>query len=1291
VHITAVCPACQSSYQLEESLRGQTIRCPNPQCRKPFTVAANGAPAEPAARSSRGPRIDPAPPMSQRSGSVGDLVPILPAEPLAALPPSEAGPDARGGQVGETVPLLEAEGAAPAGELPAWMQPPPVRRSAIPTEATPPEPATKTRLPRKRKTGADTQPSAPMAEQTPAPETAVRDSAVPTTMAGSPQTSVDDTPAPTWEPPPVRRPAAHNGDATPAAEAPAPAAPDAETPPPPPNRMARRMVAALVVVVAAMLGTGGYLLWYYVLIAEGRYRNEAEEFYKTRQFANAREKYLLLGKEFPQSEKHDEDVFLAELCDLRAALNDNDANLRDCMTRTLKFIDEQTEKEKSATFLKAHAPELGEDYAKLVVEYTKKKEEAPEADDRAVVEQYRKEFAEQLKASLPEALTPAQWDVMNNAIAGLDEAIDRRSNRDRLLATMAALKRNLPPADAIKRITRILKREATTFPDLDQDRQVIDLLNSLYERHRASVVYETVPPGAERRQPPPEGGPPSIWFDPELDGLKGSSDPDERIVLALDRGVLYGLKRNSGAVRWARRVGIDTRTLPVRVPPSPGNEERILVLSTDARTLTALNTRGRRVWTYALTERSLGRPVVVEGKAYLATFDGKVHVVELAGGHLLGRFHLGQALTAGGTRHPRDPVIYFPADDTCVYELDVKANRCKAILYSWHPAGTLRGEPIVVAPPRDQPGDSYLILNQTAGLDGVRLRVFRLPLTDRDTTEIALNPAPALRGWTWFAPRVDGEKLTLLSDAGRFGLFGINQPRNHDNAVFPLLPDAASRAEGLDLTPYLGADLPKAHPGRSQVVQVQDNDFWVLAYGRLQRLHLDLTFRDGPRVSSAWGQPSELGSPLHASQVVADRLTGRATLYLTTQALDRSVCRATAVDDEDGDIVWQRQLGVVARGTPLTLTPPADHGDAGPLLLVQDQGGGLFALDPSRYPGDEPWRGSRRMLAPSLPDNPALPPMLLAGRDGRSAYQVACPGRGDSLVIRYVGWDEADKQWVNSSHTIKLSNLTLAGTPGVVGKTLVLPMSDGVLHRLDLTERDRARVLEDGPQWRSPLVRPEARGHVLGLDAERFLTTDGGRILICIRWPLKQENLRLSVHQLGDRIVAAPLLLPGAEGGPAEVCVADAGGVVTLLTVDREGKIEGVRKWDLGGPITTAPWVASTARGHVRLACVVDKSKLVWLDPKRDEPLWDYSTKGGAAIVDRPHEIEGLVVVADQSGRVVGLEPDWWPLSGLPIGDGYELSGSVVAASSPVAFGPGRLLVPLTDGTMIILKREQLR
>src|SRR5262249_37188818 len=66
VHITAVCPLCRTSYQLQPSLRGQAIRCPNNLCRHVFVVTGDPPPT----------RAD----TGQQSGSVGDVVPIAPAQ-----------------------------------------------------------------------------------------------------------------------------------------------------------------------------------------------------------------------------------------------------------------------------------------------------------------------------------------------------------------------------------------------------------------------------------------------------------------------------------------------------------------------------------------------------------------------------------------------------------------------------------------------------------------------------------------------------------------------------------------------------------------------------------------------------------------------------------------------------------------------------------------------------------------------------------------------------------------------------------------------------------------------------------------------------------------------------------------------------------------------------------------------------------------------------------------------------------------------------------------------------------
>jgi hypothetical protein len=41
--IDATCPACQKRYRLKDELGGKSVKCSNPDCRKPFPVPAAGA------------------------------------------------------------------------------------------------------------------------------------------------------------------------------------------------------------------------------------------------------------------------------------------------------------------------------------------------------------------------------------------------------------------------------------------------------------------------------------------------------------------------------------------------------------------------------------------------------------------------------------------------------------------------------------------------------------------------------------------------------------------------------------------------------------------------------------------------------------------------------------------------------------------------------------------------------------------------------------------------------------------------------------------------------------------------------------------------------------------------------------------------------------------------------------------------------------------------------------------------------------------------------------------------
>ena len=317
---------------------------------------------------------------------------------------------------------------------------------------------------------------------------------------------------------------------------------------------------------------------------------------------------------------------------------------------------------------------------------------------------------------------------------------------------------------------------------------------------------------------------------------------------------------------------------------------------------------------------------------FLPTYDGQVYELELSGGQLLGRYQLGQHLTCGGVREGKTPRLYFPADDSCVYVLNVDTHKCEAILYTEHPADTLRGEPLIVGSSNDPNNASgWLILTQKQPLDAVQLRVFELPVQPRKTGELTLKSAARLPGWTWFPPKYDGEKLEMLSEAVALGLFGIRQTRNLDTALFPFLPGNGAQ---LSLDPFL-----KPHPnvrGRAEVVEVQGNDLWVLGHGQLQRLQLALDGAKGLSLVPVWKEPVPLGSPLHASQVEIDRVNGRGTLFTVTQAQRFHTSLATAIDDETGEIYWQRQLGLVCQGEPLQLKAPNDEGP--PLVLALDRG-----------------------------------------------------------------------------------------------------------------------------------------------------------------------------------------------------------------------------------------------------------------------------------------------------------------------------------------------------------------
>jgi hypothetical protein len=1238
------------------------------------------------------------------------MVPILSAEQAVASspPPPPARPAPVQNHVADQLPLLQAEVAQgpPAGtpaEPTDWRAaPPPPKRQpgaapAAPAPTPAPAPADPTDWrsapPPKRQPGA-----APVTPPAPSPRVAA-----PPPAAPAPADPSDWRSAP---PPPKRQPGAEK-PAEPAAPPPRRSAgarepaPTSHLTPPPVRRVvpgggaaplvgdvlghatkAKRrnklFMSGVVGALVAVLVLAGWIAVGMIWETEAKIRGVAEEFYTKGQYSKAFEKYKQLVTQFPESTQAEDYAARLELCDFRAQA-ESAVTKPEAM---LELVEQVLKEEGKSEVQKSKQRELSKEYGPSLEKAIKKVADALSQGEG----QNGKDLLKRTRDTLaivpkrfPGAFSPEQQANLNDALQNAENRWADASKHREAIRKIKELAAKDSSGRTIKDFTNIVARRAEDEPDFPRNAEVTELQKKLQEAHLASITYNRTdkPPGGSRG----EDLEPSLLVAQRLDeGLEPVRRDDDPVWLALARGVLYALSQRSGRIIWAMRVGIDTATLPVRVPPSGGRPEMVLVPSTDTETLTALNVAtGEQRWKYRLGAPCVGQPLIVDQRAYLPTYDGKVHEIELARGESVGWYDLGSKtrLTVGGTRQEGAKLLYFPADEFCVYVLDVANHRCQTILYSQHLAGTLRSEPIIATPggrfqnePLDPPNapEGYLILCLADGFREMTLRVFGLPIDNATKPPLQITPEPRLPGWPWFGPYQDAEKLVLATDAGSVGLYGVRQLKNSDNALFSLLP------KEFRLDPGPG----EARPGRAQVVHAQGDDLWVIAHGTLRHLQLNFDPVEGQKLFDRWKEPLLLGSPMHRSQ--PDR-AGK-TLFLVTQSLTRRVCLATAVDADTGEVRWQRQLGLVCRGQPVLL---------GDQVLALDQGGGVFAFSPASHPppktpSDTPWGVGGQYLAgpPALEDNPALPPALYPGADGMSAYEVAAVGKGDQLklLLRRFELDrKANKIELKDDRLLEISSPP-AGLPAIGPDSLLLPLEEGIVLRVPLAGGNPDM---SGPDWRGGRAQAGVRCQLAWVNADQFLNSDGSRGLshrkrakgLWQTFPLgKDKETDEPTAELPARIVAPPALLP-PQGGKIQVCVAEASGGLTLLESD---DLTSMRRWELGGKITAGPFVEGN-----RVGCIVDRS-LVWIDPMKDgPPLWKYTAQ--EEIVGRPQLIGGLLVVADRAGRFVGLDP----ATGQPAGKGYTLKASAAPAAGLVPFGKDRAFAALTDGTVLLLSLQHLR
>ncbi len=1200
MHITVNCPACQSQFHLESTLLGQRIHCPT--CRKVFEVReADEEPPE-----SDGPGPGPGHPPENgdphglsQVGSVEEMVPILPAEAVEEPAP----------------------GANPA-EPASWQQPPPVRQRpakraarASPSEAGEASPP----------------PSPPSWEVAPPPVRKPGSSSpMPLVVAN---TSGLSAPAESEQTAPMHAP----DEGSP----PAPAGQEEKSPAPltgaemvaSRRRRARRIMFALIALL--IVAAGGVTMVVFHALAhseEERYQAALQEFDQAN-YVKSAGAFQQLAKDYPESPRIKEYRFLEDYSRSLQPAHELDANPRDALQSVLQFL----ESHQSDSLLEARRRPAGAALVKIAEDLAAEAGQALKVKPTPDLDRAKQTLQEARRAQAEaHQYGTADEPKVAKAIADVQAGIAREERYRQLLQDLAAL-----PAtpEGIQKGEQMV-RDAGFAGDPAAE----SILSQLRGAVLAKIGYTVRNAPLSRRSQP---GLPSLVVTTPAANVGPPQTTSQGVVFAIARGVLYALAARDGGLLWVTRVGIDSTTLPVRVAATDTTPELALVVSSAPPAVTARNLlTGEERWHFRLPAPCLGRPVVVGRRAFIPTTAGRIYDFDVPGDQLRGWYDVGSRLTVGGAHPDGANLLYVPADSLQVYVLDIQKNQCVDILQTGHPAGSLRSEPImagldlsdpVAAGERSRRG--YLILNQADGLGGTRLRAFTV-----GNGQGAAGPAAAtevaVRGWSWFPPHCDGEKLALATDTGAFGLFGINQVRNEDPPLFRFLPE--------DVSPGTAADgRPR---GRAQVVHAGENDFWLLVDGRLSQWRLGLDRQHGLRLAPGWKLAEPLGWPLHAGQVDP----GCDNLFVVTRALKGSACLATAVAAQTGRIQWQRRLGTVAALDPLLIDGR---------VLTQDRDGGLFLFDPDQdTPGDgQQWRSAGRLLAAPVKNAGGGPSFLLPGADGHSAVSIVSAANGTQLAVR----------WYKDGQTVakRFTPGRLAGTPGVGPDYLVLPLTDG-----GLVWQGRDGNTRYGGSWR-PASAEEAltTPHVVVLGPEEFLATDGLRTLTRWRWPMNNEPRREKTRPLPDRIVAPPLILPDGA-----VCVALAGGKIQLL---KAGDWQTQWETQTKGEITAGPY-----RLGDFIACVVEHRQLVWFDPANGKAHTYPELPATAAIVGRPQLVDGVIMLADLRGRLTAIDPQ----TGKPRGPSYSLPNGLAPSSAPMAFGPTRLFVPLTDGTAVLVARQDL-
>lgn len=979
--------------------------------------------------------------------------------------------------------------------------------------------------------------------------------------------------------------------------------------------------------------------------------------FSLRHWADARKSFEAFQRDFATDPNAAHVPFFIELCNAR--LDSEHESPESSLKRFQALYHAYRDKDVYDLYVN-YIYDLMQDFVKRLVEEAGNKQDLPK------IRQAWTAFAlySTVAKSMKDDWVADRVQEIETLIKSSERRLSREAVRNAVFANLIKLHStdsNLDP-DMVYASVDNLK---TSYPELGHDRQLIEALQQAEKFEVEQVTYER----ADERSSEPN--------DPDVssNGIKAQSSfllllsevapspvdyqaHEGEVFLALARGVLYVFD-GDGSFLWARRLGLDSDDLPVKIEGTSTRPSLLLANSTQEGRLLALEARtGRLHWSYKVDGDILAAPMILSDnserdqtaagkRALLPMANGDIHVLETILGKRLGTIRLHKPLATGGTYDHLTKLAYFPAEHNRVFAIDPaiiddpSRVPCRSLLFTSHAGASLRSEPIVAGP--------YLILNQATDLDSTLLQVFRIHTNGFGNPHESPLKEERLEGWTWHAPIVSSDRLTLVTDRGDIGAFGINVNREarDEEAIYRLI----------DTNEPVVRD---EQPVRSLVVDARDDLLCMITSGKLQKLSVDVVHQT---FKAVWPTSQHFagaeGIPVQGAQMSADRKT----MYLNLMSSEGGSYAFSAVDAERGTNRWRRELGHSVLGDPIV------QGDGVHLI---DYNGQIWRIKSSLQDGVT---GQFTTLSAPVANSFASMSKMATrwyflGPSSHPSHVAAVLDDGQQLAIMDFTSERRAKQesW---KWSILSPRGRVVGQPCLVDGRVAVPCDDGLIELLEGTPNQSPNPLPTYP-WRVAGGRS---------GAAPMLCSAGEHEIVLIDNESNARRLQLqsaSSDLLRWSEVGNPFKMPNPHTHPPVatgdgVYLADGDGI--LHCIHFTGGDADHWQCTLPGSPSTSPRLFGRAA-----VVILESRRIACIDPRTHQLKW-VSDATDAPICGQPTLIEGALLVVDESPRLaaIGLNDGRvkWRAS-LPVG--------TVPASAAVPFGPGRFLIPLTDGTLLVFR-----